>query len=233
MFELSMTVVLPRGVAEESVQTVVRQEVRSADTTWRRSAPPFYSLDVGYIREVPKAEAPVQDQPEAASPLRETGSPTPRDATAAAVSGALAAMALVAPAVASVPAQDTHSPKAEYGSPVVSDDDESSGSDDDDDEEDCEDDCEEEDDEEERETEDPATVEFAAAIVEGSSPDQACVRGLAVICGMLRDGGVPEPALSSLQEQARVAFRRARIKGSEPLDAWRQVGELAETGLPF
>ena len=222
MFELAMTVVLPRGVEEESVQTVVRQEVRSADSTWRRSAPPFYSLDAGYIREEPKPKAPEQEQPQA---VRETESPSPRGATAADVGGA----------ATPVPAQATHSPEAEYGSPVLSADGASSAGESDDDDDDDEDDEEEdsEDDSEEIETEDPATAEFAAAIAEGSSPDQACVRGLTVICGMLRDGGVPEPALSSLQEKASVAFRKARIKGAEPLHAWRQVGELAETGLLF
>ena len=54
-----------------------------------------------------------------------------------------------------------------------------------------------------------------------------------MICTMLHDGGVPQHALDSLTERARAAFRRAWIQGTPPLEAWRLVGESAESGALF
>lgn len=289
MYELSLSVVLPRGVSEASVQKVVRQEVRDANSVWRRSAPPYYSLDMGYIREPPApAPAPASmlggpalaaagdadDQAaEASSTIQEGVPPEPQaraigpvgivsTSNAATIGSIDSAKGIPPPqmqkqgreqqmpgapdhdesdATSSRSSGDTEgeesdSDDSDSNSERESDGDDEESADDDEESDDDDEDAEESDDDEEDEAaaqEDPATQAFTAAISSGSSADEACVVGLGVICTMLHEGGVPQHALDSLTERARAAFRRAWIQGTPPLEAWRLVGESAESGALF
>ena len=260
-YQLSLSVLLPRGVSAQSVREVVREEVHDASSVWRRSAPPFYSLDPLYIRNVSAtavsqtsregivAVSSTQIEPKQLSeglPPRHLNKQHREDGETAEEREHMVGeqgsaqheqvddgriTELICPkGSSSTPTADYRSDSKNTGKNGRQSDGICSSDNDDSDEETTDDDSDEDD---EAPVQDPATQAFAAAIDRGSSAQDACLVGLAVVCRLLREGGVPQAALEALQDQTRKAFRHARIKGATPLEAWRLVGESAESGDLF
>lgn len=248
-YQLSLSVLLPRGVSAQSVREVVRDEVHNANSVWRRSAPPFYSLDPDYIREsttaAPQASlsGSVTTQLESVSQIPEGLPPRHPNELRLKVEAkkkwhteelkeqqCLQSQQLDH---ASLPEPRSDSDSTSSDDEDQSDDSGSSGASDDDDDADEEIDDVDPEEDDGAGALDPATQAFATAIDRGSSAEDACRVGLEVICTLLHDGGVPQAALEALQERAKKAFRHARIKGAPPLEAWRLVGESAESGDLF
>ena len=265
-YQLSVSVLLPRGVSSQSVREVVREEVHDASSVWRRSAPPFYSLDPLYIRNL-SATAVLQTPREGNNAVHRTqiepmhlseGSPPrkrenkqhredeeiaehrehmveeQRSAQHEQANDGKLPKLISPKASSSAPtaaySMDSSENEIQRDGSCSSDNDDSDEETNDSDEETADDDSDEDD---EASAQDPATQAFAAEIDRGSSAQDACLVGLEVVCRLLREGGVPQAALEALQDRAEKAFRHARRKGATPIEAWRLVGESAESGDLF